>query len=172
MRLYQKQYDSTTVAALLALPQEEALTDYLKCQRLCRQYDGAKRMQFPVFNREEDPGLVMPGDTVIYEVDTRQIETLNVRIKELNEYIENDRMIGLDVTDMEKELVQVKDKVARLEKGEPLSITKECTVYEVAYYYLKRCFKRDKSFIDTARGDLDIDEELLNDVLGIKPKKK
>jgi hypothetical protein len=42
----------------------------------------------------------------------------------------------------------------------------------VAYYYLKRCFQRDKSFIDTARGDLDIDEELLNDVLGIKPKKK
>lgn len=172
MRLYQKQYDSTTVAALLALPQEEALTDYLKCQRLCRQYDGAKRMQFPVFNREEDPGLVMPGDTVIYEVDTRQIEALNARIKELNEYIENDRMIGLDVTDMEKEVVQVKDKVAGLEKGEPLSITQECTVYEVAYYYLKRCFQRDKSFIDTARGDLDIDEELLNDVLGIKPKKK
>ena len=172
MRLYQKQYDSTTVAALLALPQEEALTDYLKCQRLCRQYDGAKRMQFPMFDRVEDPGLVMPGDTVIVEIDTKQIERLTARAAELNEYIVNDKLIGLDVTDMEKELVEVQDKIARMEKGEPISIVQECTVYEVAYHYLKRCFERDKSYIDTARGDLDIDEELLNDVLGIKPKKK
>lgn len=172
MRLYQKQYDSTTVAALLALPQEDALTDYLKCQRLCRQYDGAKRMQFPTFSREEDPGLVMPGDTVIVEIDVKQIEKLTARANELNEYIVNDKLIGLDVTDMEKELVEVQDKIARMEKGEPISIVQECTVYEVAYHYLKRCFERDKSYIDTARGDLDIDEELLNDVLGIKPKKK
>lgn len=172
MRLYQKQYDSTTVASLLALPQDEALTDYLKCQRLCCQYDGVKRMSSFVFDREEDPELVMPGDTVIYEVDQAQIDKLNARITELNDYIVNDKMIGLDVTDMEKELAEVTARLERMQNGEPISITKECTVYEVAFHYLERCFKRDRSYIDTARGDLEINEELLNEVLGIKPKKK
>ena len=172
MRLYQKQYDSTTVAALQALPQEDALTDYLKVQRLCRQYDGAKRMKFPIFDRESDPGLTVPGDTVIYDIDYKQIETLNAKVVELDEYIVNDKMIGLDTSQMEKEVAEIRQRVERMQKGEPVSILKECSVYDAAFTYLKRCFQRDKSYIDTARGDLDIDEELLNDVLGIKQKKK
>lgn len=115
MRLFQKQYDSLTVAALQALPQDDALTDYLKVQRLCGQFDGAAKMRMSDFDRSEDPGLKMPDD---------------------------------DVEGMEY--------VAR-------------SVYEVAYVYLKRCFERDKSYVDVARGDIDIDEELLNDVLGLKP---
>ena len=147
------------------------MTDYLKVQRLCRQYDGAKRMKFPVFDRESDPGLTVPGDTVIYDIDYKQIETLNAKVVELDEYIVNDKMIGLDTSQMEKEVAEIRQRVERMQKGEPVSILKECSVYDAAFTYLKRCFQRDKSYIDTARGDLDIDEELLNDVLGIKQKK-
>ena len=47
-----------------------------------------------------------------------------------------------------------------------------CTVYEAAYIYLKNCFEKDGKYIRTAQADYDIAEDLLNDVLGIKKKKR
>lgn len=171
MRLYQKQYDSAAVA-IKALPQDDPLTDYFKVQCLCGKSTGAGQMRTRDFDREEDSTLVMPGDTVIYEIDLQQIEKLNAKIAELEEYIANDKMIGLDTSEMEKEVTEIRQKIEGMEKGEPMEVKVECKVYEAAFEFLKRCFKKDKSYIDIARGDLDIDEELLNDVLGIKTTKK
>ena len=44
--------------------------------------------------------------------------------------------------------------------------------YEAAKVYLQRCFEMNKKFISTAKADLDIAEDLLNDVLGIETDKK
>ena len=170
MRLFQKQYDSTTVAALQALPQDDPLTDYLKVQRLCRQYGGAVRMKHVDFNRTEDPMLVMPSDEVLPAPSEKEIATVRDVVKILRDDIQLYRDMGLkdEVEKMEKELEEQLTLLAGMEKGESAVIKAECTVYDVAYHYLKRCFDRDKTMIQTARGDLDIDESLLNDVLGIK----
>ena len=62
--------------------------------------------------------------------------------------------------------------LAAMEKGETTMIPAQCSVYDAACIYLKRCFERDKKYVRTAQADLDITEELLNDVLGIKKDKK
>jgi uncharacterized protein HemY len=174
MRLYQKKYDTTTVAALQALPQEDALTDYLKVQRLCRQFDGAAKMAREDFNREDDPALLMPDDEIIPAATPEEIKAVQDAMKVLQEDIQLYVDLGMisDAEKLQKELEAQKKTLANMEKGEETVIQKPCTVYDAAYVYLKRCFERDPKYVDTARGDLDIDEELLNDVLGIKPKKK
>lgn len=120
MNLYAERFDSTTVNALNSLPADDALTLYLKAQRLCLQYSNqAFLMRSADFNREEDPDFKHP-DEVEFSMD------------------------------------------------EPIPYS----VYEVAYIYLKRCFEKDRKFILTAKADADINEDLLNDVLGIKQEKK
>jgi hypothetical protein len=120
MNLYAERFDSTTVNALNSLPADDALTFYLKAQRLCLQYSNqALLMRSADFNREEDPDFKHP-DEVEFSMD------------------------------------------------EPIPYS----VYEVAYIYLKRCFEKDPKFILTAKADADINEDLLNDVLGIKREKK
>lgn len=46
-----------------------------------------------------------------------------------------------------------------------LSFGEEATVYEVAKFYLKRCFEKDSNFINFAKGDSGINELLLNEIL-------
>jgi hypothetical protein len=58
-----------------------------------------------------------------------------------------------------------------MEKGEETIEKVDCSVYEAAYQYLKQCFEKDPKFKITARGDYDVNEELMNDVLGIKMKR-
>lgn len=170
MRLHKKEYDSTTVAALQSLPQEEALTDYLKTQRLCRQYNGVLSMKNATFDRDEDPGLRMPADEVLPAPTEQEINAVKNAIKLLEDDILLYREMGLtdDVQKMEKELSGQKEILVKMLSGEETVIRAECSVYEVAYVYLKRCFARDQSKIEVARGDLDIEEDLLNDVLGIR----
>ena len=170
MRLYRKQYDSTTVAALQALPQDEALTDYFKVQRLCRQYDGARKMKYIDFDRDEDPSLVMPSDEVLPAPTEDEINVVRNEIKILKDDIQLYSSMGLsdDVSKMEKELSEKQALLDKMLLGEETIIRSDCSVYDVAYFYLKRCFKKDPEMVDIARGDLDIDEGLMNDVLGIK----
>lgn len=103
VRLARNQYDSVTVAALMQLPQEDALTDYLKAMRLCLQYQDVYTMRNKSFNLAEDPNLSSFGE--------------------------------------------------------------EATVYEVAKFYLKRCFEKDSTFINITNDNIGINELLLNDVL-------
>ena len=166
MQLYQKQYDSVAVS-IKALPQDDPLTDYFKVQYLCGKCTGVGEMRRTRFVRNDDPALVMPGDTVINEIDVKLIEKKLAEIEEKEFDIQTDRNLGKDVSKMEKEVANLQRQVEKMQKGEPVTIKKSCSVYDVAKEYLQRCFQKDKSYIDIARGDLDIDEELLNDVLGI-----
>ena len=185
MRLYQKQYDSVAVA-IKALPQDDPLTDYFKVQYLCGKCTGTANMRNRNFDREEDPSLSMPGDTVVYDIDEatiakieNDIKATDNEIKIKDDDIELYTSLGMPVNEIQAEKAALLEKKAalleekaKIERGEPMHIKAECTVYDVAFHYLKRCFQKDKSYIDIARGDLDIDEELLNDVLGIKTTKK
>lgn len=167
MRLFRKQYDSTTVAALQALPQDDALTDYFKVQRLCRQYDGVVRMKYVDFDRDEDPLLVMASDEVLPAPSEQEVDAVKNEIKVLEDDIKLYRDMGLvdEVAKMEKELAEKNVLLTKLQQGEETIIKAKCSVYEAAYFYLKRCFERNPEMIEIARGDLDIDEDLMNDVL-------
>ena len=77
-----------------------------------------------------------------------------------------------EVAKMEKELAEKNVLLTKLQQGEETIIKAKCSVYEVAYFYLKRCFERNPEMIEIARGDLDIDEGLMNDVLGINQQAK
>lgn len=57
VRLLRRQFDSATISALMQLPQEDALTDYLKAMRLCLQYQNVYTMRNKSFNLAEDPNL-------------------------------------------------------------------------------------------------------------------
>ena len=173
MRLYQKQYDSVAVA-IKALPQDDPLTDYFKVQYLCGKCTGVGNMRNRNFDREEDPTLSMPGDTVVYDIDEARIAEIDKKVVGLDAEIADYTAMGLTdvVNDIQAERTALLEEKAKIERGEPRHIKAECSVYDAAFQYLKRCFQKDKSYLDLARGDLDIDEELLNDVLGIKTTKK
>ena len=174
MRLFRKQYDSTTVAALQALPQDDALTDYFKVQRLCKQYGGGVRMKYVDFDRDEDSLLVMASDEVLPAPSEQEINAVKNEVNILEGDIQLYRDMGLvdEVAKMEKELAEKNVLLTKLQQGEETIIKAKCSVYEVAYFYLKRCFERNPEMIEIARGDLDIDEGLMNDVLGINQQAK
>ena len=114
INLFLERFDETTIAALNALPREEAMTSYLKAQRLCLQYSNQVYvMKSEDFKREEDPALEYPDMDIV-----------------------------------------------------------PCSVYDAAYTYLKTCFEKDAGFIAVAKRDADINEDLLNDVLGIRKERK
>lgn len=174
VNLYMAKYDSTTVQALQKLPQEEALTDYLKAQRLCLQYEDLMTMNATQFDRKEDPSFSHPKDEIIPAATPEDIKVVKDAIQVLKDDIQLYKDMGLtdEVAKMEKELETQSATLATMEKGEISIIPYECTVYEAAYQYLQRCFERDKKYIRTAQADYDITEDLLNDVLGIKKEKK
>ena len=160
--------------AIKALPQDDPLTDYFKVQYLCGKCTGVGNMRNRNFDREEDPTLSMPGDTVVYDIDEARIAEIDKKVVGLDAEIADYTAMGLTdvVSDIQAERTTLLEEKAKIERGEPRHIKAECSVYDAAFQYLKRCFQKDKSYLDLARGDLDIDEELLNDVLGIKTTKK
>ena len=163
-----------TVAALQKLPQDQALTDYLKVQRFCLQYDNdVMKMRNEHFNREEDPSFSHPKDEIIPPPSPEDIEQQRGVVKNLEEEIALFRDMGIDVSAMEPELTSARNLLEGMRKGEATLVPyEESSVYEAAYIYLKRCFERDPKMIKTAQADYDIAEDLLNDVLGIKKEKK
>ena len=175
VNLYMAKFDSTTVQALQRLPQEQALTDYLKAQRLCLQYDNEiMAMNATTFDRAEDPSFSHPKDEIIPAATPEDIKVVKDALQVLKEDIELYKSMGLteDVAKLEKEYETQSATLATMEKGEISIIPYECSVYEAAYVYLKRCFERDGKFVKTAQADYDIAEDILNDVLGIKKEKK
>lgn len=166
-------FDSTTVQALQRMPQDHPVTDYMKAQFLCMKYeDDVMKMKATDFDRTADPSFSHPKDEIIPAATPEEIqalkETINILVSDIQLYKE----MGLDVADMEKELEGHNMTLATMEKGETTMIPAQCSVYDAACIYLKRCFERDKKYVRTAQADLDITEELLNDVLGIKKDKK
>ena len=124
-------------------------------------------MKYVDFDRDEDPLLVMASDEVLPAPSEQEINAVENEVKILEGDIQLYRDMGLvdEVAKMEKELTEKKGVLAKLLRGEETVIKVKCSVYEVAYFYLKRCFERNPEMIEIARGDLDIDEGLMNDVL-------
>ena len=171
INLFSEQFDSTTVAALNKLPSDEALTFYLKAQRLCLQHSNqVYLMKAADFDREEDPYLRLPDDKEIPAATQEDIDALIKKIDETVLEMEMFRAMGLEdeVSLMEKEVGQLRVMVEAMQNKEPVIERVECKAYDAAYIYLQECFARDKRFILTAKADADINEDLLNDVLGIK----
>lgn len=172
INLYRSKFDSTAIKAFHKLPQEEPLTDYLKTQRLCIQYDNdIMKMKATDFDRNEDPWFSHPKDEIIPAATPEDIQATRDAVTALKEEIDLYASMGLDVESMKKELETQQATLANMEKGETSIIPASCSVYEAAYIYLKKCFEKDKKYVRTAQADYDIAEELLNDVLGIKKKK-
>ena len=174
INLFSEKFDSTTVSALNQLPREEAVTDYLKAQRLCLQYSNQSYlMKSADFNRDEDPYLVHPDDKEM-TVNEEELSQLKKEMEDLASEIELYKGMGLvdDVATLQKELQKKQKQLTDLEAMQSVIDRAQCSVYEAAGLYLKECFRKDKSFILTAKADADINEDLLNDVLGIKQVKE
>lgn len=177
VNLYAEKYDSTTVAALNQLPQDEALTYYLKAQRLCLENSNqAMLMKNADFDRSEDPHFRHPEDKEIPAATEAEIEVQRHRVEELQQILEGDRALGIEdaVAESERNLKTASALLENMEKRLNVVIPYNGTLsdYDVAYLYLKECFARDEKFILTAKGDADINEDLLNDVLGLKQARK
>lgn len=172
VKLYKSEFDSTTVAALNRLPQDDPLTSYIRAQYLCLKYDGdVIQMKNNAFDRAEDPAFRHPQDEVLAAATPEAIEEFKGRIKEIETYIEEDKILDFDTTENEAKLADMLETLAVMEKGEETVIPVEyCSVYEAAKVYLEQCFAKDSKYVRTAQADYDIAEELLNDVLGIKKR--
>lgn len=167
--------DKIIVLLLKKLPQDEALTDYLKAQRLCLQCElELQQMKTQKFSREEDRGLLREGEKLIPAPTPEQIQAVKTQIETLQTYIAEDKVIGLDTSENEKKLAELQVDYRRMEKGEETYqyLDDYFSMYDAAKFYLQRCFQRDKKFISIARRDYDIVEDLFYDAIGKeKPKK-
>ena len=175
VNLYSEKFDSTTVEALNRLPLADPLTPYLKAQRLCLQYSNqAVLMRSADFNRDEDPSFRHPDDKEMPAATDQEIEAVRKNVSDLEAEAALYRDLGLsdEVAMVEKDISREKKMLEDMLNREPVVTPAQCSVYEAAFMYLRNCFELDKKFILTAKADADINEDLLNDVLGIKKEKK
>lgn len=164
--------DTTIYASLNKLPQDQALTQYLRAQHLCLMYDNDVNQMRKDFNRDRDPEFTHPKDEIVPAATPEEIEAQKKEIERINFDIEGDiALFGAASEDLLAELKVAQEVLAVMEKGEvgikPYTGFSE---YEAAKIYLQRCFEIDPKFILTAKADYDIAEDLLNDVLGIETK--
>ena len=102
------------------------------------------------------------------------MEAVRKSIANLESEAQAYKELGLldEVAMVEKDIKREKDMLEGMINKEPVITPAQCSVYEAAYIYLKNCFEKDKKFILTAKADADINEDLLNDILGITKEKK
>lgn len=174
INMYQRNFDSTAVKLYEKLPQGEPLTDYLKAQRLCVQYDGdIIKMKATDFDRSEDSFFSHPKDEIIEAATPEEIAQKKEEIERIKGDIEIDMLtFGAATEFSQKQLEEATAALEKMEKGETSLIPAACTVYEAASIYLKSCFEKDSKYIKTAQADYDITEDLLNDVLGLEKGKR
>lgn len=173
MNMYAEKYDSTTVSALNQLPHDDALTYYLKAQRLClKNSNQMVTMKNADFSRSDDPYFRHPEDKELPVPTEEEIEAQRQRVEELQQILDSDIALGIEdaISQSERELKAATALLADMEKRESVVVPYSGILsdYDAAYIYLKECFSRDSKFVLTAKADADINEDLLNDVLGIK----
>lgn len=167
------QRDSIVLSELQKLPQEDALTYYLKALRLSRKCDVSLRiMKSRIFNREEDPFLRFATDnTVIVPSDSiykEWIAELEKRIKELKLVKTDFETFGLAdfVQDIDEELKTAEHELTELRNIGQKECLVEVNIYEVFVEYLKRCFVLENSFVEMAKHDSFIPYEILEKLVG------
>lgn len=159
MDLCNNQRDNVLLEGLQLLPYDEALTYYLKALRL------AYRERFnEEFNRQDDPNLCLPRDSVDL-ADSITISSLEAQIDTLRSFIELDKFIGLDCSDLESQLNSKLSILRELEQGRPIVYYARYTRYEVLSEYLSRCFQKDSSFVKIAMREPSIPREVLKEIL-------
>ena len=126
------------------------------------------------FNRDEDPSFRHPDDKEMPAATDQEIEAVRKNVSDLEAEAALYRDLGLsdEVAMVEKDISREKKMLEDMLNREPVVTPAQCSVYEAAFMYLRNCFELDKKFILTAKADADINEDLLNDVLGIKKEKK
>ena len=172
IKLAEEPRDTSIHTSLNKLPQDQALTLYLRAQHLCLKHDlDVNAMKRTSFDREKDPSFVHPKDEIIPAATPEEIEIQKAEIERINFDIEGDiALFGAASDDLLVALKAAQDVLAVMEKGEVgVKPFMEFQEYEAAKIYLQRCFEADPKFILTAKADYDIAEELLND-LGIETK--
>ena len=176
---HSKKIEPKTIVPLLQqLPQDEALTDYLKAQRLCLQCElDLQLMKRDDFVREDDGGLLREGESVIPAPTPDQVAAQKAKVATLADDLQFGKDNGYPrdaLRDMQQELSAEEKKLKLMQSGKETYTYLETrfTMYDAAKLYLQRCFKKDKKFITIARRDYDIPEDLFYDALGQqKPKK-
>lgn len=161
-------YDSTTVAALNKLPKDDALTYYLRAQRLCLKYlDDHIEMKNQTYDRaKEDSDFKHPNDEIIPAATPEDIEAQKADIERIKGDIALDQEYGLEPSEFSlNELKAAESKLELMMTGEEKINPCECNVYDAVFLYLKKCFELDKKYIKTAQADWDINEVILKDVL-------
>lgn len=164
--------DTTIIESLNKLNPKDPVTPYLRAQHICLKYDNyISDMKSHTFNRDWDPNFSHPKDEIIPAATPEEIEFQQSEVKRIKEDMELEAMYG-EVSDFTKnELKTAEETLAVMLKGEVgLKPFNGFSEYDAAKIYLEQCFAMDKKFIQTAKSDYFIAEDLLNDVLGIKKK--
>ena len=149
MDMYAEQIDSTTVSALNQLPNDQALTLYLKAQRLCLQHSNqAFLMKGADFDRNEDPTLRHPDDREIPTATEEEVAAVKKNISDLEQELAVYRDMGLvsEVQSVEQDIAKAQKNLKDMESRVPIIDPAPCSAYEAAYIYLKTCFEKDSKF--------------------------
>ncbi|MBR2128161.1 MAG: hypothetical protein IJ940_04760 [Bacteroidales bacterium] len=175
IKLLEDPKDTTIFHALNKLPQDQPVTLYLRAQHLCLKYDNdVNGMKRAIFDRDKDPNFSHPKDEIIPPATQEEIDIQKQEVERIKMDMEGDILLfGSASEDLVIQLKAAEELLAVMEKGETgMKPHTGFSDYEAAKVYLQRCFEMNKKFISTAKADLDIAEDLLNDVLGIETDKK
>ena len=167
-------YDSVLVS-LNKLPQDDAMTYYLRAQRICMKYDNdLGLMRSTAFDRKkEDPNFRHPKDKEIPAASPEDIQSAKDEIQRLKDdlhYFTVDMPMPDVAAGIEADLAKAEEKLKDLETGEPTIEPYECKVSDAVVEYLKLSFAKDEKYRKAATSDWYITEDLFNEAIGIKKK--
>ena len=176
--MYHEKYDSTTAAILSKLPKDDPVTLYLKAQRICLQHSNqAQYLKTRYFDRNWDPHFEHPKDSWTPHATPEQIEAQRKSILVWEEKVKEYQCYGYENTLQycKESLEEAKIMLEKMKTGEDRVFQKSeepVKAYDAAKAYLEKCFRLDKKYIEIAKRDADINEELYNDIMGIKKEEK
>ena len=130
-------------------------------------------MQASYFNRSDDPSFEHPLDAWTPHATKEQIADQRKVVKQWEAKYKEYQKEGYTHTRAycKEMLDEALIKLDKMKKGEDRVLKLydgPISSYEAARTYLVKCFETDKKYIDIAKRDADINEDLYNDIMGIK----
>ncbi|MBE6250946.1 MAG: hypothetical protein E7111_04760 [Bacteroidales bacterium] len=188
INMYNEVYDSTTAVILNKLPKDEPVTLYLKAQRICLEHaNQATYLKTRPFDRETDPDFEHPEDKWSDFATPEQMNKQAKFIRKLEAKVREYERLQVDYANpvlvpfeetmnyFRYELDQAREKLAKMKTGEDRVFNKyegDIKAWDAARAYLVKCFALDKKYIEIAKRDADINEDLYNDIMGIEKEGK
>ena len=159
--MYFKNFGDNIAKELNKLPADDPLTFYLKAQRICRKHSCIEgNLRNNRFDRSLDASLALSDDARLMEeirLQGLEVKKWEDKLEEYKHKIYKETQIYFrSKLDVAKELLN-----NLYEQKANLSISE----FEAAKIYLKRCFQMDSKYVEIAKADGDINEELLKEVL-------